>query len=315
LIFLSRVFFSFFEILRISQTSLLLLLLSLSQVMESTRRYDNSVEFHKCFWLIRERDDDNYSKALKILTTELDVDTHWLSVDADWYIETMRNTILVHSCLCEYHTLTKAIIDHPSTDVNETNFIGSTALMIVCNKGGSLHAIRVLLDDERVNAAIVNRYGISAMWLSCYHGYIDTMKLLIASGKELGDAHMNLTTSDICVMDGRTNLSTLPDVVNLIKRFAENQTLTRHEIRIELGYKNEVSASTFSLVIFMCDGYLELSSSDKKQKTVRFFRMLQMLPMELQMIVCNRAAGSGKTNIPTKHSESAFKYIVSLFSS
>ena len=71
----------------------------------------------------------------------------------------------------------------------------------------------------------------------------------------------------------------------------------------------------FALVIFLCDDLLtagaESSSSSSSplnnNKPARFFQVAQLLPMELQMALCNRVFGSCKDIILTKHSEPAFK--------
>ena len=61
----------------------------------------------------------------------------------------------------------------------------------------------------------------------------------------------------------------------------------------------------FALVVFLCDDLLTLKavSSDpsSSNKASRFFVIAQLLPMELQMALCNRAFGS------SKNSEPAFK--------
>jgi len=67
----------------------------------------------------------------------------------------------------------------------------------------------------------------------------------------------------------------------------------------------------FALVVFLCDDLLTLKavSSDpsSSNKASRFFVIAQLLPMELQMALCNRAFGSSKNFVLTKNSEPAFK--------
>ena len=64
------------------------------------------------------------------------------------------------------------------------------------------------------------------------------------------------------------------------------------------------------MVIFLCDGLLTVdanSSSASLKKAARYFKMSQKLPLELQMVLCNRAFGAAKDTVLTKHSEPAFK--------
>ena len=73
------------------------------------------------------------------------------------------------------------------------------------------------------------------------------------------------------------------------------------------------SALMFATMVYLSDDYLVISPlsagsrDDLDNRTRRFFRIALMLPMELQMILANRAAGSNGTNILRKMSEPAFR--------
>jgi len=69
----------------------------------------------------------------------------------------------------------------------------------------------------------------------------------------------------------------------------------------------ERAARTFSLIVFVCDGYLRLKNRPDQEKTNRFMRMAFRLPMELQMMLCNILFDYGKDVILTKDSEPAFR--------
>jgi len=65
-------------------------------------------------------------------------------------------------------------------------------------------------------------------------------------------------------------------------------------------------------VVFMSDGLLEIRREvpgEKATNAARFFRVMNQLPMELQMIVCNRIGGLGDMNVPTTRSEGAFRQL------
>jgi len=78
-----------------------------------------------------------------------------------------------------------------------------------------------------------------------------------------------------------------------------------------------LSAHLFSLTVLHSDSYLLLKSpaSDDRQITqaTRFFKMTSRLPLELQMIVCNRVFRVSRDLISTKDSEPAFRYLVHTF--
>jgi len=132
------------------------------------------------------------------------------------------------------------------------------------------------------------------------------------------------------------------EVVTLLERFKENPVETRHQMRVQFGYHNELAAEMFALVVFVSDGLLQVTQGNQDQSTLtpaarvfsfargfpwlslnlkpdhpnpgpydfgfrRFFRIAAQLPLELQMVLCHRMVGSGKDVVPGKDSEVAFK--------
>jgi hypothetical protein len=70
----------------------------------------------------------------------------------------------------------------------------------------------------------------------------------------------------------------------------------------------------FALVVFHCDEYLMIKKSDAddnvdEKARKRFFLIAKQLPIELQMVLCNRSCGVAKDIILRRHSEPAFKKI------
>jgi len=97
-------------------------------------------------------------------------------------------------------------------------------------------------------------------------------------------------------------------------------------LRVKLGVLDELAAEVFALIIFLCEGLLQLkpgpnpiaalrffaifdflASNPTARAATRFFTIARKLPMELQMILCHYAVGSKKQNILRKDSEAAFK--------
>jgi len=72
-------------------------------------------------------------------------------------------------------------------------------------------------------------------------------------------------------------------------------------------------------MVFLSDEYLKIKSAGEsdelKEKTgaMRFFSVASQLPMDLQMVLCNRTLGSAKALILTKNSEPAFVNLAKIF--
>ena len=96
------------------------------------------------------------------------------------------------------------------------------------------------------------------------------------------------------------------EVVALLERFKENPVATRHFIRVDFGFIDELAAEMFALVVFVSDGLLEINDTTSSP-AARFFKIARRLPLELQMVLCFRQVGSPKEIIPGKESEVAFK--------
>lgn len=75
----------------------------------------------------------------------------------------------------------------------------------------------------------------------------------------------------------------------------------------------DIISTTFVFVVFVSDGYLHVDNkyplNIPRGKAVRFFRMLENLPMELQMVICNRLGCSMRNSITGKEFEDRYKKI------
>ena len=145
-------------------------------------------------------------------------------------------------------------------------------------------------------------------------GHLAIIKWWIASGRDLdlGMAPGNAATTEA---KGPAKKRRIMKVTPLLERFRENPRDTRHVVRIELGFYDDVAAEMFALVVFVSDGLLRVgeSSDPTPPATSRFFSIASRLPLELQMVLCYRLVESGKEILPGKYSEVAFKELAKKF--
>jgi len=81
------------------------------------------------------------------------------------------------------------------------------------------------------------------------------------------------------------------EVVTLLERFKSDAAKTRHAMRVELGFVDELAAEMFALVVFVSDGLLQINDTTPSP-AARFFSIAAQLPLELQMVLCFRQVGS-----------------------
>jgi len=169
--------------------------------------------------------------------------------------------------------------------------------------------VELLLKDSRVDIVLRDKYGDTPLWWASWNGHHEVVESLIASGRDLRNINKmkgkhrgrESTALDAARMSKKDN------VVSLLEKFIANPTQTRLELRAKLGL---LAADLFSLTIFVGDNLLQLKPAPRSSNSAssrRFLAIALKLPMELQMVLCHRAAGSMKSHILRKDSEHAFK--------
>jgi len=95
----------------------------------------------------------------------------------------------------------------------------------------------------------------------------------------------------------------------LLHNFAQNKVEAVRRLRIALGLMEEL----FGLVVLLSDGHLSPAPGTGNRIGLRFFAMMERLPMELQTIACRRVFGEGGDLIKSEHLEPALKHLIRLF--
>ena len=87
-------------------------------------------------------------------------------------------------------------------------------------------------------------------------------------------------------------------------------------IKREPGHGGGLDSSTdlFAVVVLICDQYLQPRYDKEQLSALRFFRIASRLPMELQMILCNRAGGFMTNNISGVEAEKSIVKVLKFFS-
>ena len=86
-----------------------------------------------------------------------------------------------------------------------------------------------------------------------------------------------------------------PLIANLLESFEADPVTTRQQLKELPELRDPFISDLFALVIFLCDDLLVVNAASSLNfKAARFFEMSRRLPMELQMMLCNRVFGAGK---------------------
>ena len=192
--------------------------------------------------------------------------------------------------------------------------ISNSALLKSALEYGSFGVVRFLLTDPRVDVAQPDRQGRTPVWAALHDGYLEVVRWMIASGKELGDVKRDGGAFYYTLTEPVTSRTEVQQCKVLLKKFAQNPMKVRHDVRILLGTADEQATHLFALVIFVSDDYLSpLAHLPPNSPLRRFFRIVSLLPLELQMTVCNRLYASGKDLVPKRDSEAGFKWLARIY--
>ena len=247
----------------------------------------------------------NASEVSSLLRDHPEINVNWTDPDyTQW-------TALHVASIRGHAEVVKLLLAHPDVDVNIKDDGGQTPFSLGCLRG-EVSVVEVLLKDPRVNVTLDDDHGCTPLWCASRGGHFEVIECLIASGRDLGDVK-NKKGEDWDDGEDYTALEiareeNMTEVVSLLERFMANPTQTRHEVRVKLGFPDELAAEVFALTVFLCDDFLHLRpAAAVSDAALRFFTIAKRLPMELQMVLCHRAVGSMKQNILHKDSEAAFK--------
>ena len=169
------------------------------------------------------------------------------------------------------------LLAHPDIDANSSDRFGRTPFNLACEYGHT-SGVREMLKDSRVKVNEPNDDGRTPLFWAAWGGHFDVIRWWIASGRETdfgkpGDVDK---TDVIGVEKERSRM----EVVTLLERFQSDTAKTRHAVRVELGWYDDLAAKMFALVVFVSDGLLEIKDTTSSP-AVRFFTIATQLPLEL----------------------------------
>jgi hypothetical protein len=209
------------------------------------------------------------------------------------------------ACHRDHHKVLRILLAHPDVTLGANIGKSGWSLFITTCSRGSTECAKVLLEDPGTDLNVITPQGNSALVQAVLKGNHDIIRWWIASGREL-DLNALLEGEEMlemAVQRDRTHA-----ILDFLGKFKADPEGTRHRVRAELGFKDELAADVLSSVVFLCDGLLRVSPLGAAWGNVgRFYRIASLLPQELQMVLCYRVVGSAMTNIPAKLRERGFR--------
>ena len=106
----------------------------------------------------------------------------------------------------------------------------------------------------------------------------------------------------------KTNGPLCADLIDDYEREPEHLRVF-HRLRRQPGLREYFIGHLFALVVFHADSFLVINERTAHSYTRRFFRITSQLPLDLQMVLCNRNFGSPRDIILSRDSEPGFQLL------
>jgi hypothetical protein len=200
------------------------------------------------------------------------------------------------------------LLRQPACMKNVASPVGHTPFATACIfRQTEIFKLLLRTPGVDINRPDVN--GRSPLWWLCFSGRLSLVKLMIAEREDLDMQALYEQVGDPL----RWVRANSPGLEPLFERLGEDRDRTRRELRLELGLARADAAALFALVVFFCDGFLRLRTTAAAPSSARFFSMAAMLPIELQMLLCNRAFLIAQDGIRDHDSETAFRRLAQMY--
>jgi len=184
-------------------------------------------------------------------------------------------------------------LNDPRVDVNKRNRSNETPFFQACLYGRS-QSIQLFLFNERVDTNATNNFGLTPVSALCQSNE-NVMALAyfllfsdddspVFAEKARRNIKNNSLNARFC--KGRT-------IQDLLDAYDADPNNTLTSIRKWFSIKEISPPQLFVFVVLTSDDYFKINQDDrskkpsKKQSSIRFFRILVRLPMEIQMKTCN----------------------------
>jgi len=263
---------------------------------------DISVE-QRLFELLNTFDKKKDNKA-KTLLDEKEAASNDLNINWIDEKDILKRGFLHVTCFCDRHEMIGELLKHSKMDLNARDKGGRTPFIWACASNTAEGAI-LLLNDARVDINCKDNQGDNGLMRAASHGRIKTIEQILASLRHISKADIKSA-----IKEAKRQVAKYPDIVSLLEAYHSQRFETLKNLRSKLKLLDYGPVSLFVLVVLLADDYYALKQQEDGQNAVRFFNLVLKLPMDLQMVVCNRLYDLPGDFIRTNLVNLALKFMV-----
>jgi len=228
------------------------------------------------------------------------------------------------ACQQGHEKAVKMLLADSRIDPTLRDFDNKVPFTIACQEGRQ-KVVSLLLTDPRIDVNAVDRHNSTPLWYAAQNGHLGVVQLLLASDKDINTKTKSTWNSTVAAQyarwaatqpkwegytddDPERRRRDCPIIAALIDEYEKAPKPVRDRLRQLPGVRGHFIGQAFALVVFYSDNFVRLRAG-KHGDISRFLRLCKLLPMDLQMVLCNRLFGSGRNVVTSIDSEPGFRWL------
>jgi len=214
------------------------------------------------------------------------------------------------ACHYGHKEVVSLLLADPRVDPNKVWENEATPSMQACQEGHK-EVLLLLLADPRIDPNKSATDQSTPVWYASQNGHLAVVQHLLASGREIDTQIRSNFNDSTAAEQGRSigkrttkpadeteddfqrRKTNGPLCADLIDEYERDPVGVLHRLRRQSGLREYFIGHLFALVIFHSDNYLTVNERTTDSSR-NFFRIATRLPLELKMVLGNRAFGSPK---------------------
>jgi len=258
----------------------------------------------KLFYLLTTNDNAKDAEAKAMLKfAPSDFDVNWINEN-----HYAKRSFLHIACQHNRTEMIAELLNHPMINVNLKDAVGWTPFILTCFSNTVKSAI-LLLNDARVDINCKDKNGVTGLMEAAWQGNLETIEQILASLKHIQNEDIANSINDAKKEICSRKKEQYPKIISLLEAYQTQPFETVKKLRSKLQEYDSVSI--FVLVVLLADDYYSLKlKTDGNHNAIRFFNMMLKLPMDLQMVICNRLFELPKNVIQAKLVNLALKLML-----